>query len=51
LKEFKSVKRVKELSMEELAAAVGNAKATLIKNYFDAPQPPPQVGDEGLTPE
>lgn len=40
LKEFKSVRRVKELSMEELTAAVGNAKATLIRNYFDTPQPP-----------
>jgi excinuclease ABC subunit C len=50
LKEFKSVRRVKELSMEELAAAVGNAKATLIRNYFDTPQSP-QVGEEGPTPE
>jgi len=48
LKEFKSVRRVKELSMEELTAAVGNAKATLIRNYFDTPQPP-QVGDDGVT--
>lgn len=40
LKEFKSVKRIREMSFEELAASVGNAKATLIKNYFtksDAP--------------
>jgi excinuclease ABC subunit C len=35
LKEFKSVKRVKELSLEELTVAVGTAKATLIKNYFN----------------
>jgi excinuclease ABC subunit C len=35
LKEFKSVKRVKELSLEELSAAVGAAKATLIKNHFN----------------
>jgi excinuclease ABC subunit C len=35
LKEFKSVKRVKELSLEELSAAVGTARATLIKNYFN----------------
>jgi excinuclease ABC subunit C len=34
LKEFKSVKRIREMSLEELAASVGNAKATLIKNYF-----------------
>ena len=40
LKEFKSVKRVKELSLEELTAAVGAAKATLIRNYFNTPQPP-----------
>jgi excinuclease ABC subunit C len=50
LKEFKSVRRVKELSMEELAAAVGNAKATLIRNYFDAPQTT-KGDEEGLTPE
>jgi len=35
LKEFKSVKRIKEISLEELSASVGNAKATLIKNYFN----------------
>ena len=51
LKEFKSVRRVKELSMEELTAAVGNAKATLIRNYFDTPQAPPVSGEEELTPE
>ncbi|MCS3802321.1 excinuclease ABC subunit UvrC [Niastella sp. OAS944] len=51
LKEFKSVKRVKELSMADLTAAVGNAKATLIRNYFDTPQSPPQAGEEALTPE
>jgi excinuclease ABC subunit C len=52
LKEFKSVRRVKELSMEELTAAVGNAKATLIRNYFDTPQSPPAAGgEEELTPE
>lgn len=45
LKEFKSVKRVKELTMEDLTAAVGNAKATLIRNYFDTPQSP-QVSEE-----
>lgn len=50
LKEFKSVRRVKELSMEELTAAVGNAKATLIRTYFDTPQST-QAGDEGITPE
>jgi excinuclease ABC subunit C len=35
LKEFKSVKRIKELSLEELTAAVGTAKAALIKNHFN----------------
>jgi excinuclease ABC subunit C len=35
LKEFKSVKRIKEMSLEELSASVGNAKATLIKNFFN----------------
>jgi excinuclease ABC subunit C len=46
LKEFKSVKRIKELSLEDLSAAVGTAKATLIKNYFDTPQPPAAGGEE-----
>ena len=45
LKEFTSVNRVKELSVEELTAAVGNAKATLIRNYFDASQSPPPIDD------
>jgi excinuclease ABC subunit C len=35
LKEFRSVKRIKELSMEELTAAVGNAKANLIFEFFN----------------
>jgi len=34
LKEFKSVKRIKEASHEELAGVVGTAKANLIKDYF-----------------
>jgi len=34
LKEFKSVKRVRELTKEELSIAVGNAKAELIWKYF-----------------
>jgi excinuclease ABC subunit C len=46
LKEFKSVRRVKELSMAELTAAVGNAKATLIRTYFDTPQPPAATEDD-----
>jgi excinuclease ABC, C subunit len=35
LKEFKSIKRIKELSLEELAAAAGNAKANIIWEYFN----------------
>lgn len=34
LKEFRSVKRIKELSEEELARQVGAAKAKLIKQHF-----------------
>ena len=34
LKAFKSVKRVREASQEELAAAVGTAKAKLIAAHF-----------------
>lgn len=34
LKEFKSVKRIKELSEQELANAVGVSKAKLIRNHF-----------------
>ena len=35
LKQFKSVKKIKELSNEELIQAVGNSKAAIIKKYFD----------------
>lgn len=34
LKEFRSVKNVREKSLEELAAIIGMARATLVKNYF-----------------
>jgi excinuclease ABC subunit C len=34
LKQFKSVKKIKELSEEELNKAAGSAKANLILNYF-----------------
>lgn len=34
LKEFKSVKKIRELSEEELVKAVGAAKAKLIRNHF-----------------
>jgi excinuclease ABC subunit C len=42
LKEFKSVKRIKELTKEELVSAVGVSKATLVFNYFH-----PVAGNEG----
>ena len=35
LKKFKSVKKIKELSKEELAEVVGNAKAGIILAYFE----------------
>jgi len=44
LKEFKSVKRIREMSLEELAASVGNAKATLIRNYFTKSDAPANEG-------
>ena len=34
LKEFKSVKRIREASAEELAAVVEEAKAKIIQTYF-----------------
>ncbi len=34
LKKFKSVKKIKELSTEELAEVVGNAKASIIADHF-----------------
>ena len=35
LKEFKSVKKIRELSEQELITAVGAAKARLIREHFD----------------
>ncbi len=35
IRQFKSVKRVKEQSFENLAAVVGNAKAKIVKAHFD----------------
>jgi excinuclease ABC, C subunit len=35
LKEFKSIKRIRELSLEELSAAAGTAKANLIWEFFN----------------
>ena len=34
LKEFKSVKRIREASAKELATVVGEAKAKIIQTYF-----------------
>jgi excinuclease ABC subunit C len=36
LKTFKSVKKIREATLEELSACVGNAKAGIIYNYFNA---------------
>jgi len=36
LKEFKSVKKIKELSVDELSKIVGAAKAKIIDNYFSS---------------
>jgi excinuclease ABC subunit C len=41
LKKFKSVKKIKELSNEDLAEAVGNAKAEIILTYFKKEQENP----------
>ena len=35
LKEFKSVKKIKEAGMKEVAKIAGASKATIISNYFD----------------
>lgn len=35
LKEFRSVKNVREKSLEELTAIIGKSKAAMIKSYFD----------------
>ncbi len=34
LRQFKSLKRIKEATLEELTEIVGNSKATLVYNYF-----------------
>ena len=36
LKQFKSVKNIKEISSEELSKAVGESKAKLIREYFES---------------
>ena len=38
LKEFKSVKRIKEASLEEISAIAGEAKAKIIKEAFPTPE-------------
>ena len=38
LKKFRSVKKIKELNLIELAEVVGNSKAEIIVSYFDAVQ-------------
>ena len=38
LKHFKSTKRIKEADIQEITKLVGDSKAKLIKNYFDAIQ-------------
>lgn len=37
LKKFRSVKNIKEQSMEDLAKVIGPSKAKIVKNYFNAP--------------
>jgi excinuclease UvrABC nuclease subunit len=39
LKQFKSVKRIKEASMEELVAVIGKAKAEIILKSKEEKQP------------
>ena len=34
LKKFKSIKRIKEVSLEDLCETVGKAKGTVVYNYF-----------------
>ena len=36
LKKFKSVKKIKELSREELTEVIGNSKAGIIESYFNS---------------
>ena len=47
LKQFKSVKKIKELSENELIQAVGTSKAKMILNHFHDAQPPTRDPDEG----
>lgn len=40
IKHFKSVKRLKEASLADIAAVVGNAKAALVRAHFDSRESP-----------
>lgn len=43
LREFKSVKRIREASADELAAVVGAAKARILTDYFDVSREKPEL--------
>lgn len=43
LKRFKSIKKIKELPLEELSKVVGKSKAELISSYFNSPENKPAV--------
>lgn len=45
LQEFKSVKRIKEASVEALSTHIGEAKAKLIKEALNATEPTPKEGE------
>jgi excinuclease ABC subunit C len=34
LQHFKSLKRIKDISLEELQSVIGKSKASIVKNYF-----------------
>ena len=46
LNQFKSVKKVKELSEDELVEAVGKSKAKLIRTYFNNGEAQPKIEDK-----
>ncbi|MGH2649390.1 MAG: excinuclease ABC subunit UvrC [Ginsengibacter sp.] len=43
LKKFRSIKKIRELPLEELSKVVGKSKAELISNYFNSPENKPAV--------
>ena len=47
LKAFKTVKKIRESSMEELAQVIGKQKAELVTNHFSAQQSPLQLPQGG----